>query len=296
MVLRPFWPFFTVRFFQGVAFACLDTAVITYILGAIPSVYRARAIGYLMTGPNLAMVVAAPLGVFLINRYSFTVLFLSCASLSVCTLLLSWKLKAHKVPIPDGGTRVRHTLYPDFKIIVPAMTSFLQAFTSGALMAFFPLYSIHCGVANPGLFFSASAIIIIVARIMGGWIFDNYGKEKIIMTFITVSMLAMVMLAFSRTLPLFVVVGLLWGLGIAFVFPANMAYTLEHAGSSSGSDVGTYQAFMDLGMALGPMVMGTVIPLTGYPVMFLCLAFICLINVCYFQFYVRKKEKKIVPA
>jgi hypothetical protein len=46
---------------------------------------------------------------------------------------------------------------------------------------------------------------------------------------------------------------------------------------------------MDLGTALGPTVIGIIIPFTGYPRMFLCLAFIYLINLCYFQFYVRKR-------
>ena len=52
----------------------------------------------------------------------------------------------------------------------------------------------------------------------------------------------------------------------------------------------------DLGMTLGPMVMGIIIPFTGYRMMFLCLALICLINVIYFQFYVRKKYNKAILA
>ena len=50
---------------------------------------------------------------------------------------------------------------------------------------------------------------------------------------------------------------------------------------------------MDLGVALGPMIMGIIIPLAGYRIMFLCLALICFINLNYFQFYVRKKGSGI---
>jgi predicted MFS family arabinose efflux permease len=67
-----------------------------------------------------------------------------------------------------------------------------------------------------------------------------------------------------------------------------MAYALEYAGSSEGTKVGTYQMFMDSGMALGPSVMGMVVPMVGYRAMFLCLALICLANVGFFQFYVRR--------
>ena len=102
-------------------------------------------------------------------------------------------------------------------------------------------------------------------------------------------MVAMVMLSFSRTLHMFISVGLLWGTGVAFIFPVSMAYALDHAGSSGGTALATFRALTDLGFAVGPMVMGIIVPITGYPAMFLCLAAICLINLCYFQFYVRKR-------
>jgi len=71
-----------------------------------------------------------------------------------------------------------------------------------------------------------------------------------------------------------------------------MAYQLDYAGSSSGTAVGTFRALSDLGLALGPVLMGIIIPIAGYKAMFLCLAFISLINLSYFQFYVRKKGQR----
>jgi MFS family permease len=67
-----------------------------------------------------------------------------------------------------------------------------------------------------------------------------------------------------------------------------MAYALEYADSSDGTTVGTFRAISDLGSALGPVVAGLIVPLTGYRIMFAVLAFICFINFCYFQFYVKK--------
>ncbi len=101
-------------------------------------------------------------------------------------------------------------------------------------------------------------------------------------------MAAALTLSFSRTLPMFILAGLLWGAGGAFMFPVSMAYALDYAGSSAGTAVGTFRALMDLGVALGPIAMGIIIPRTGYPAMFLCLAVICLVNLCYFRFYVKK--------
>lgn len=290
IVFRPFWPFFVTRFLQGVALASMDTAAITCIINVLPLAYRARAIGYFTLSPSLAMALGAPFGMLLINQYSFTVLFVFCTCLSLCAFFLSWKVKGREISLSNKSTPAHHASFLDVKIVVPALSCFLQTTVWGSLPAFFPLYAIQSGVTNPGLFFSATAVMIIAARILGGRILDNYSREKIILIFVSMSMVAMIILSFSKTLSMFIIVGLLWGMGCAFFFPALMAYAFDYAGSTGGTAVGTYQACMDLGIGLGPVIMGIILPLTGYRIMFLCLAFICLINLCYFQFYVRKRH------
>jgi MFS family permease len=88
---------------------------------------------------------------------------------------------------------------------------------------------------------------------------------------------------------MFILVGMLMGTALAFLIPVCLAYALDYAGSLGGSAVGTYQASMDLGLALGPVTMGIIVPLTGYRVMFPCLALTCFVNLSYFQLYLRKK-------
>jgi MFS family permease len=290
IVLRPFWPFFAVRLVQGIAIACIDTAAFALIIKAIPLAYRGQGIGYLLVAPPLSLAIAPSISVSLINQYSFTFLFLACAGLSLCSLLLSWKVKKQEIATTDMDALSHGTRFIEWKIVVPATTSFIQSFIWGAIVTFVPLYAIKQGIINPGHFFTAIAIMMILGRALGGRIIDTQSKEKIILTFICTGMITMVILSFSMTLPMFILVGLLWGTGHALLVPAFMTYSFEYAGSSDGAAVGTFRAFSDLGQALGPVVMGIIIPLTGYQIMFLCLALICLINLCYFQFYVRKRH------
>jgi len=291
IVFRPFFPFLIARFLKGVAFACIDTAALTSIFAVIPPEYRTRALGYLMLAPSLAMAVAAPLGMAIINWYSFTTLFLSCAGLAFCSFLMFWKLKGQETTFPSEAAPARSASYFNLKIVTPPITAFLHLFIWGALSAFFPLYAVQCGVANPGHFFSSMAIMMVAGRLLGGRIMDTCDKEKFIVAFLPSMMAVLIILSFSKTLFMFILVGALWGIGVAFFVPIIMAYALEFAGSSDGTAVGTYRAIYDLGIGLGPVVMGIIIPLTGYRIMFLSLALICLINLCYFQFYVRKRGK-----
>jgi MFS family permease len=297
IVFRPFWPLLIVMAVQGIAFASVHTAAFTYAVKNISITRRGQGLAYFSVTSFLAMAVAAPFGMLLVNRYNFTVFFLTFASLCVCSLFLSCGVKeVEAIGAPEQNIQSHRTGLVEWKVLVPGVAAFLQMFVYGALVAFFPLYALHCGVTNPGLFFSASAVVIVAGRAFGGRILDTCNKEKIIMTLVVIMMVAMVILSFSRNLPMFVLVGLLYGTGLAFFMPASLLYALEYRGSSGGPAVATFNASYDLGMALGPAIMGLIVPLTGYPVMFLSLALICFINLCYFHFYVRKRRNVLSCA
>jgi MFS family permease len=79
-------------------------------------------------------------------------------------------------------------------------------------------------------------------------------------------------------------------MGHAFFFPSVVAYVLDRVGSSPGPAMGTFTAVMDLGWILGPVVMGIILHVTNYQIMFFCLALMGIININYFYFFARKKE------
>jgi MFS family permease len=288
LVLRPFWPFFAVRFFQGTAFSFLDTSALALIVNVVPLAYRGQGLAIFLLAPTLALALAPSFGMFIINHLGFGHLFFTCAGFSLCAFFFSWRLRGQYRVRSEEASPSGSPSFLELKIIAPSATSLLYNFVWGALTAFVPLHAIESGVSNPGYFFSSVAVMIMVGR-AGARIVDTYSKEKIILIFISTSMIAMILLSLSKTLPMFILVGLLWGTGSAFFYPASMAYALDYADSSGGPAIATYRALSDLGIALGPAVMGMIIPLTSYRTMFLCLALICLINLSYFQFFVRKR-------
>ena len=295
IVFRPFWPVFIVRLLQGIAFASLDTAVLSHIVRIIAPVYRARALVYFFVGPSLAAAIAATSSVYVADAYGFTVLLFACTGLCVCSLLLSSTLggkdaEEPKLSAPPGALFFRP------QILAPAIMSLLFYFSYAGVAAFFPLYSLQCGVMNPGLFFSSMAVTLIAVRLLGGFVFEIYTKERIISFFLLVAAAALAILSLSTTLPLFILVGMLWGTAMGYLIPVSMAYALEYAGSSDGTAIGTYQAFMDIGLALGPAAMGMVVHFAGYRYMFLCSAFVCLVNLGFFLFYLRKRGKSTRAA
>ncbi|MBN2035046.1 MAG: MFS transporter [Deltaproteobacteria bacterium] len=284
----PFFPFCVVRILHGIGFGFFHTASFTFIANIASKDHRGRSLGYFSLSMTVSAALAPSIGMLLINNLSFIFLFLSCFGLSLCTLFMSHQLgraqnDLTQAPSAEEGTFINR------KAVPASVTNSISLFMWGALAAFFPLYAIGHGVTNPGLFFTTIAVMLILGRSLGSRILDLYNREKVIVPCLVAYILSMAILAFSETLSMFIFVGVIFGIGNAFLMPSLVAYVLDREGSSPGPAMGTFTAISDLGLSLGPMIMGMVIHMSGYPAMFLCLAFTGVINLVYFYFFVGER-------
>jgi MFS family permease len=287
LLAPPFWPFFMVRIFHGIGFGLFHTSSFTFVANNTSKDHRGQSLGYFSLSMTISAALAPAIGMLLINHFSFNLLFLACLGLSLGSLFISHQLGREKIaPFQDPPVDEGSFLSP--RAIPPSITSSISLFMFGALAAFFPLYAVDHGVGNPGLFFTAIAIMLLLGRSFGGKILDFHKRESVILPCLFAYIVSMAILAFSETLPMFILVGVIWGLGSAFLMPSLVAYVLDRVASSPGPAMGTYTAISDLGISLGPVIMGIVIQVTGYQVMFLCLAFTGVINLIYFYFFVGK--------
>ncbi|HSB06080.1 MAG TPA: MFS transporter [Thermodesulfobacteriota bacterium] len=283
-----FWPFLMVRVFQGIGMAFFYTASVTLIANMSPEAHRGQSISYFFLAFNISFALAPSLGMFLINVFSFTPLFLLCLSLSLCSLFLTTRLGKRQVE-PSVDHSHQGEPFLSREALSPAIMAFFAHVIWGALTTFFPLYALNQGVTNPGFFFAAYATVLILGRALGGKILDLYSREKVILPCLTSYIISMTILSFSNTLPMFILVAIIWGIGNAFLMPSLVAYVLDRVGSSRGPALGTFTAMGDLGTGLGPVIMGIILRWTSYSTMFLCLALTGMINLVYFYFFVRKK-------
>lgn len=285
----PFWPLFIVRAFQGIGLALFHTASFTLIANISPAAHLGQSLSYFFLAPNISLALIPSLGMFLINRFSFSFLFLTCLGLSLSALLITLNLKRRPIASPENSSPKKGLLLSR-KAVPPSIVNLLNFVMWGTLTAFFPLYALHHGVTNSGIFFSVIAIMFFLGRAFGGKILDLYSRDRVIPLLLVSTLISMVILAFSRNLGMFLLVAVIWGMGNALLTPAILAYVLDRVGSSKGPGIGMYMLLSDLGLGLGPVIMGLIIRLSSYPVMFLCLAFTGVINVVYFFFFVKKRR------
>jgi MFS family permease len=289
LVALPFWPFFLVRLFQGIGYAFFYTASFTLIANISLEAHRGQSLSYFLLALNVSLALGPSFGMFLINRFDFTTLFLVCLGLSLGSFFIISKLGRRQVaPLEDSS--IASSFFISREALPASVMGFFFFFIWGALTVFFPLYAIKHGVVNPGHFFTVLAIMLILSRVLGGRISDLYSSEKIILPCLITFVGSMAVIAFSKTLSMFVLAALIWGIGHAFFYPSLAVYVLDRVGSSRSLAMGTLTAMTDLGIFMGPVVMGVVIQFASYPTMFLCLSLIGIFNLIYFYLFVKDKK------
>ncbi len=81
------------------------------------------------------------------------------------------------------------------------------------------------------------------------------------------------------------------GIGWALLYPSLLIYAIECVGSARGPAMGTFTGLADLGTGIGPMILGILLQLTNYPIMFFGLTLIGVINLLYFYYAIGKKRQ-----
>jgi MFS family permease len=288
LIAPPFWPLLAVRVFQGIGLAFFSTASFTLLANITPEGHRGRLISYFYLSNNMAFALGPYLGMLLINRFNFVVLFLVCGGLSFFSFYLTTKLSKREVSSPKDQSLGAQT-FLNREALPAAVIAFMLNIMWGTLCTFFPLYALRHGVSNPGIFFIFLALTLMLGRALGGKILDIYAREKVIKPCLAIVVTAMVILPFSSTLSMFILVAVLLGMGWAFLYPSLMIHAMENAGSARGPAMATFTALGDLGAGLGPMIMGFILQRTSYPIMFVCLILTGVINFLYFYYAIEKK-------
>jgi MFS family permease len=291
LLAPPFWPLFIVRVIHGIGLGLFSTASFTLVANITPEKHRGQLISYFYLSFNMAFALGPYFGMLIINQFNFVVLFWVCTGLSLCSLFITLKLgKREVIPLEPPSFKLETILTRE--ALPPSLIAFMLNIIWGTLTAFLPLYALRHGVSNPGIFFIFVAITLVLGRTLGGKILDIYDRKKVIVPCLTAIFISMVILTFSTTLPMFILVAVILGTGWALLYPSLLIYAIENAGSAKGPAMATFTALGDLGAGIGPMIMGIILQGTSYPIMFSCLALTGAINFLYFYYVIGKGKKK----
>jgi MFS family permease len=177
------------------------------------------------------------------------------------------------VPRPVVPPKFRASDLVEKSAILPSLLSASVIFLFSGMVTFVPLDSQRRDIGDPALFFTTYAILLMVIRpAVGRWADRIPNRSNVLLPGLAAIIFAALLLAFLETPYTLPLVACFWAFGFGTVQPVIRVLILERADQARwGAANATSLSLYDIGLALGPPLLGLAVELWGYPAMY-CLS------------------------
>jgi MFS family permease len=247
------------RLIHGIGMGFMAPLSLALVSNTLPSGKMASGLGLFSLGSAVATAIGPSLGLKLADVIGYNPAFFICAGLMLTCFLLSLRLKS-EVPVRTERFRIslRQIIAPE--VILPTLVLFFQMLAYSGINSFLAIYGGLRGIDNIGLFFTMNAICMIVIRPVSGRIADKYGLDKTVIPGFFVFIAALVMISFSKTLPMFLLSGAVTALGFGISEPIMQTLNMQLVPKDRRGAAGNTNFMgIDIGFLIGPTLAGFVI-------------------------------------
>jgi len=286
-----------VRLLHGMAHGVVSTATGTIVAQITPHHRRGEGIGYYGMSIVLASAIGPFIGILLIQLVDFKTIFIISSLLAVAIFGISFMVHAPDIPPSphDEGTKV-HRLhlsnFLEFKAIPVSIIALVIGFSGSVIIAFISIYTkeLHLEKAA-GLYFVVSAIASLVSRPFAGRLLDIRGANFIVYPCLFIYAMGLLLFSQAHHGIILVLAGVLIGIGYGnFMSSAQTISLTATVPHRFGLATATFYVFLDLGIGIGPYLLGSLVPLTGYRGLYLMMALLALAAIPLYHFLHGRKE------
>jgi len=295
-----FPPLLVFRFLQGVGSAMQTTAAIIVLAdistprdrGRVMSLYM----GSLLLGASLGPTVGGVVGEY----WGLRAPFFAYSILTFLGTVWAFFLAPETVHASGdgddacdrhgGGLResiaVLGTLLGDRSFVMVSLVTVVIFFTrAGARATVLPLYadSVGLGPGRIGIVLTVIAVANLLTVRAAGSFADRFGRKAVILPASLLSGIALAAFALSRSYGTFIASGALLGVATGFAGPAPAAYAADLARPGQvGMTMSLFKTFGDIGVTVGPLIMGWLSDALNYGAAFhVNAAFFALVGVAF---------------
>lgn len=253
------------RIFHGVSWATSTTSIGTAVTDVIPVQRRGEGMGWYGLAMTVGMALGPMIGVAIIDRSSFHMLFLTAMFLGMAAFFLALNTAMPFKRHPAAGRGI--VLFE--KSVVPMMVlTFFLTVTYGGITSFLPLFAEVIEV-NAGTFFLVYAIMLTAIRPIAGKLSDRFGEGLVLVPGVAVMILALVTLTMATGTLGVVATAVLYGIGFGAVQPILQAATIRLAAPDrKGVANASFFTAFDLGIGLGTVLLGYISEAYGFRTLF----------------------------
>jgi MFS family permease len=285
-----------IRFLHGVAYGIASTATGTIVAQIIPDKRRGEGIGYYSMSQILATALGPLIGITLIQRNDFRIIFMVASIIAAIGFGISFIVsQPDRKPLRQAQAQAAKTFqisnYLEFTAIPISMIVLIVGFNYSAVLTFISLYSkeLHLEKAA-SFFFFVYAFIVIISRPFSGQLLDRRGKNFVVYPCLVLFAIGMLLLGQTNSGVTLLLAGAFMGLGYGNFLSCGQAISIKEAPSDRlGLSTATYYIFLDVGFGIGPYLFGSLVPFTGYRSLYFMMAAVIFATILLYTFLTLSK-------
>ena len=261
---------YVVRTLHGLSEAVLFMGLFTVAADWVPASRRTEGLALYSASSMLPISFGGVLGDAILARVSYDTLFIASACFAALSLLMTIPLEEYprvrRVDDPPRG--IGHALVQRDLAPLWFMGTVFGLVLTGVFVVV-KRFVMETQVATVGTFFSAYTGAAILVRLAGGRLPDRVGPKRVLLPALATLVGGFLCLAAARTAAQVLAAGVLCGLGHGFVYPVLSSLVVARASESGrGAAISIHTALPDVGGLFGAPLLGWLIEVRGFSVMF----------------------------
>lgn len=273
------------RLLNGFAMGIATTIIGTIVVLTIPEERSGEGIGYFAVSTALATGIGPFVGLFLMPRTGFTTIFLFCLLLAVLSVVCGWFLSvpSKKTNKPTSDLKWTHVF--ERKALPISLIILVMTFCFSSILSYISLFAIERNlITAASYFFIVYTLTVLVSRPVTGRLMDQRGPDVVMYPALLLFAVGLFLLSSATDAVVFLFASLLIGLGfgnLSSISQTMAVRAVPHEGKARAT--ATFLIFFDIGNGLGPVLLGLMLPVIGYTVMYVLLGIIVLLTILFYR-------------
>ncbi len=254
-----------IRIISGMVFAVNGTVTSAYACKFIPRSRTGEGIGYMGLTYTLSMAVAPGIGLSVFNSLGSRPAFCIAGCVIALATVFIMLIRDDMSPKSIGNCGFSFSSLIAVPLLPLAFINGLFSFCNGIIVNFIILHAEKNNIANPTVFFTVTAAVMLVVRPLAGKFNDRKGLPAVLIPAFIVSAAGMLFIGSLSSFFVMIAGAVLTSLGSGSGQPSIQAECVKRMPESQrGVAISTYFVFADLFQGFGPLIGGAIADAKGY--------------------------------
>lgn len=286
------------RFIHGAALGVAAIVIATVMTSSIPRERSGEGIGYFSMSVTIATAIGPFIALLMVQYAGYNMAFYMCIIFAVIGMVLALVLKVEEVKGSEKEVEISKGFklsdFFEFSGLSMAILMVILGFAYSSVMTFISSYASEINLAEvASFFFFVYAVFLMASRPVTGRRFDLKGDNSVVYPCMFLFLIGLLFLSQAQNGFILLLAGALIGIGYGTTMSCVQTIMVKKAPPHRvGLANSTFFVSFDLGMGVGPFVLGFILPSMGYKGMYVSMAAVVLLCIIYYFFV---HGKKVMP-